>query len=165
MISEKVAIVVMFVTFVSAVVLMVRSILEHIRRSRLDRHQAELYAKIIDRCSSAPELLAYLQSEAGQSLMRAAPPVERPAAYSRILNSLQFGLAFCLLGGAFLFLRAMIGGDFSEPGLVLGFLLLAGGLALIGGGVTSYVLSRHFGLLEGLGPAAKQGDAGFRGSM
>lgn len=73
------------------------------------RQRGELQMRLLDRFSSAPELLAYLDSEAGRTL-REALTGRRFLAVRQVLGALQLGIVLAALGGG-LFLAAFRTGD------------------------------------------------------
>lgn len=146
--GEVIAIPIMIGTVALSVVTIIRSLLDNIRRAKSDRLQAEIYTKLIDKFGSSPELVAYLQSESGMNLLRTEAP-EQPAAYSRILNAVQFGIIGSVVGGALLWLGRMFHGEAQEVLMVAGTLTLAAGGGLLLAGGAAYGLSRHLGLVDG----------------
>jgi hypothetical protein len=146
--SEAAAIICVVLTLGTATTLIIRMLLDHLRRSRSEKLQAELYSKLLDKFGSSSELLAYLQTEAGQNLLKSAP-AERAAPHNRILNSFQAGIFLSAVASALLALRGAVSGDAAEPLLILGSLGLAAGLGLAVSGGVAWLLSRHWGLLNG----------------
>jgi len=145
--GEALAIITLILTIATFLVVILRMSLDHIRRTRADRFQAEFYSKLMDRFGAAPEMISYLQSDAGLRLLKTAPP-ERPATYARILNGVQGGLLATPVGAALLAI-----GPYAPEGYfgfaLAGTVFLAVGLGLLLGGGASYLLSRKLGLLNG----------------
>jgi predicted phage tail protein len=148
MIHETISMTVVMGILAWTFVTIIRMVVEHMRRSRTDRLQAELYNKLLDKFGSSHEVLAYLQSEAGQSLLKTAPP-ERPHAYGRILNSVQLGIVLTVVGLGVLQVGKWFTGDGRDAGAVIGTLLATAGIGLLLAGVASYLLSKRFGLING----------------
>jgi hypothetical protein len=146
--GEDIAIPVVFGIVAYSVVTIVRMLLEHIRRSKSERLQADLYTKVIDKLSASPELAAWLQSEKGITMLPEEPRAQ-PGAQSRILNSAQFGIVGSVVGGALLWLGRMFQGEPREALMVFGTAILAAGGGLLIAGTVAYFLSRHLGLLNG----------------
>lgn len=146
--GEMIAIPVVVGTIAVSVVTIIRSLLDNIRRTKSDRLQAELYTKMLDKFGSSTDLVAYLQTESGMNLLRSDAP-EQPAAYSRILNAVQFGIIGAVVGGALLWLGRMFHGEAEEVLMVAGTLVLAAGGGLLLAGAAAYGLSRHLGLVDG----------------
>lgn len=127
----------------------VRMTQAHKRTSKLVQIQAELRSRLLERFDSAPELMEYLQSEAGLRFLESVP-TEKTSPYNRILGSLQAGIILALCGGAFLFLRTTISG--AEEGFAfLGALALALGLGFLLSAGVAYFLSKSWGLINGHG--------------
>jgi hypothetical protein len=134
-----------------SVVSVVKTTAEHFRQSRADKAQAELYGKLLDKFGSSQELLAYLQSEAGQTLLK-TPVAARPGApTNRILNSVQFGIVILLLGAALMGIRGMVspGQEALEVMTVFGMLGMFLGAGLLISAAASWKLSQMWGLMNG----------------
>ena len=77
---------------------LVRVVLDHRRWLRQSRTQVEAHAKILDRLTSHDDLLAYIQSPAGQRFLESAPIEidgrQRPVntSLSRVLLAVQAGI-------------------------------------------------------------------------
>jgi hypothetical protein len=65
------------------------------------RRRSELQMRLMDRFGSAPELLAYLESEEGQRL-REAITGRRFLAVRQVLGAIQVGIVLIALGGGLL---------------------------------------------------------------
>jgi hypothetical protein len=149
--SEAAAMITVILTLATGATLIVRMLLDHLRRTRSERLQAELYDKMLDKFGSSADLLAYLETDAGRSLLRAAP-AEKPAPHGRILNSIQAGIVLSAIAVPFLALRGMFEGEGREAFTVFGSLGLAAGLGLIVSGGVAWVLSKHLGLMKEAAP-------------
>ena len=65
----------------SGVIWLVKTLIDHRRWSRLSKIQTEVHNKVLDRCSSNEDLLAYIQTPAGRRFLESAPiPMESPRA-------------------------------------------------------------------------------------
>lgn len=117
-----------------------------IRRYRTSRLQAELHTRMLDKCSSSQDLLAYAQTDAGKSFLESLA-IEDITPYRRIIGALQAGIILVLLGVAFLFLRGRIF-EAEQPLLVFGTLSLALGIGFAISSAAAYYLSKSFGLLD-----------------
>ena len=147
--GEMIAIPVVVVTLAYGVVTIVRTLLDNIRRTKSDRLQAEVYTKMLDKLGSGQDVLAWAQSDTSRSLF-AVPPPERPAPYARILNAVQVGVALTVVGLAVLFIKTQLtAAHDQEPTMVIGTLITALGVGLLLAGCASWLLSRHFGLING----------------
>lgn len=146
--GEMIAIPAVISIMTYGVITILRMLLESIRRAKSERLQAELYTKVIDKLNSSPELGAWLQSDKGIMLLENEPK-EQPAAQSRILNSVQFGVPGAAIGAALLWLSQMFHGEPREALMIFGTILLAAGGGLLAAGLVSYFLARHLGLING----------------
>ncbi len=142
-----------FVIITSALLWILRTVLENRRWSKIAKVQAEAHTKLLERFASSQELLAYMETEAGRRFLESAPiPVELEqkarlsAPLGRILWSVQLAFILALVGVGLLSMRARIPGA-EQPLLVLGTLgvTLGGGFFL--SAAAAYMLSRHLGLL------------------
>jgi len=147
--TEALAMMTVTLSFIVGLVIVFRTGFDHLRRARTERLQAELYNKMLDKFGTSPEFLAWLQSEGGQGLLKAAEQ-PRPAIASRILNSAQFGLFGVILGIGILITAAqfLTGADRQTAGII-GALVLTAGIGLLAGGEFAIAQSRRFGLLNG----------------
>lgn len=146
-VTEAVAIIFVICVISLGIVVLVRSLLSHLRQTKTGRLQAEIYNKMLDKFGSSQDLLAYLQTEAGQNLLKTAPP-EQPAPHSRILNSVMFGVVATVLGLGILLLSTQVSRE-REPAMVIGTLILTLGVGFLAAAGASYVLSKRLGLLNG----------------
>lgn len=147
--GNMIAIPVIVLTLAFGVVTMVRALLDHIRRTKSEKLQAEVYGKMLDKLGSSQDILAWAQSETSQNLF-AVPPPERPAPYSRILNAVQIGVDLTVVGIAILFIRTQLTSAHNqEPTMVIGTPVTALGVGLLLSGGASWFLSRKFGLING----------------
>ena len=88
------------------------SIAYNLRRGWVAKRQAEVHLRLLDRLGTAPEVLSYLQSPAGQQLLEAVG-VEPGSLIGRILGSMQAGFILVLLGLSLLLVRAFVVNDTS----------------------------------------------------
>jgi len=140
----------------------IRNLVEHRRWLRVSKVQSDAHAKIFDRLSSNNEdLLAYLQSPAGQRFLESAPlSVEGArsvaAPVGRILFAAQAGtvVGFLGLGVWYASGRLAANPDVADAApflLTASLIIIAIGLGLIVSAGIAYALSRRMGLLA---PAA-----------
>ena len=146
--AEMIAMITVMITLACGVVLIVRALLDHLRRTKSERLQSEVYNKMLDKMGNSQEVLAWMETEAGKNLFQ-APAAERPAPYTRILNSVQYGIIAIVLGGGIMGAGSLLRGSDQEPAFVIGTLVmsLGAGMLLAAGG--SYALSKKFGLING----------------
>ena len=143
MTSDNIAIVMVMGTLGLCFVTIVRTAMDHLRRSRAERTQAEMFNKLMDKLATGPEVLGYLETEGGRSLLK-APPETRPSPYARILNSVQLGVVLTIIGTGILVLRAMLDGD--RDALIVGTMVLTVGIGMLAAAASSWILSKKFGL-------------------
>jgi predicted phage tail protein len=117
-------------------------------RTKRDRYQSEVQTKLIDRLGSGPELIAFVQSEAGKTFL-GSPPEARGTYVSRVLNTVQTGVILIFTGAGM-----VVVSNFSSDGEVGAFLRVFGGIMLATGagvalsGVWSYLLLRKWGVIN-----------------
>lgn len=142
-----------FVGVTLALLWILRAVLDNRRWYRTVRVQTETHAKLLDRFASSQEMLTYMQSDAGKKFLE-TPVFEgqrRQASslpFSRILWSVQIGIIAAVFGAGILFLRGRVSPDADMGFQVFGTLVLTLGVGFIVSGGVSYVLAKHFGLLE-----------------
>ena len=155
-ISENLMVLLIIVTVTTGVIWLIRTAIEHRRWQRSMRAQTELNTKLIDRFSSREELLAYLQSPAGKTLIepaslpQASPrPMPMNAPLSRIFWSLQSGIVVGALGIGLMIVGSNV--DNVEGQQVLrgfGIVLLLIGVGFSISAAVSFFLSQRLGLVQ-----------------
>jgi hypothetical protein len=146
--SEVVAMVIVLPTLFGTVAYVFKSAVDGIRRSRMAKMQVELYSKMLDRFGNSQDFLAWLQTDAGRTLLESSPG-ERPRPYGRILTTVQAGIVLAALAGTMLLLRGGLGVNAQEPLLVMGSLGLALGLGLLASAGATLWFSKKWGLING----------------
>jgi hypothetical protein len=142
------------VAFISLLVWLIRSAIDHRRWLRLSRVQTEVHTKLMDRLTTNEDLLAYMQSAAGRRFLESAPialdgePRPTGAPVSRILWSLQAGIVLVALGIGFWFARANVFPEVAEGFYVLGVIAMALGVGFAVSAVASYFISTRLGLFS-----------------
>ncbi len=129
----------------------VRTIVQSIRQQRIAKIQAELQTRLLEKFSNPQELVAYLESPAGQRFLESAT-IERRNPYGRILGSVQAGTILTLVGLALFFLEGRWP-ETEEGFLFLATLSLALGIGFLLSGAAAYLLSKSWGLLDGHSPS------------
>jgi hypothetical protein len=155
---EQLTVVLIIATITFGIVFLIRTAIEHRRWQRTMRAQTDLNTKLIDRFSSSEELLAYLQSPAGKTLIepavlpQAGPrPMPMNAPLSRIFWSLQSGIVVSTLGTGLIFVsRAVATDEFAQLLYGVGIVVLTIGLGFAISAAVSYVLSHRLGLIQSL---------------
>ena len=93
-----------FISFLLAVLWLLRSFWENRRWNRSLKMHEELHTKLIEKFASGQDFSAYMQSDAGRGLLEWTPPVADigsrglPNPFGRILWSLQAGLVLLVMG-------------------------------------------------------------------
>jgi hypothetical protein len=141
---------------------LIRTVIDYRRWLRLTKIQTDAHNKLLDRLTANEELLAYVQSPAGQRFLESAPiAVEGPRAIAapvgRILWSLQAGFVLALGGLGLQFASARVIEDVQLPLWVIGVFAVAVGGGFLVSAAVSYVLSRRLGLFDPL-PVAPRGE-------
>jgi hypothetical protein len=158
-----------FVIVVSSLGWVVRTLVDYRRWNRLSKTQSEAHAKLLDRFTANDELIAYVQSSAGQKFLESAPIAldtgarALAAPFGRILWSVQAGLVAATGGLGLYYVSTRMAADFtagrvtedvSQPLYTMGIFALSLGIGFVLSAVASYGLSRRLGLLNGGGPGA-----------
>jgi hypothetical protein len=117
-----------------------------IRRTKVARAQAEVQSKLLEKFGSSQELLAYMQTEAGQRFIQVeSAPVVTKSPHAKILGSIQVGTILGCLGLGLLLL-SMVFNDAVPLGFVT--LVFAIGLGFLISSGISYKLSKSWGLFD-----------------
>jgi hypothetical protein len=135
---------------------LLRSAIDYRRWQRAIRIQTEAHTKIVDRLASNEDLLAYIQSPAGQrvlnppamataSIEASAPPLGAPI--NRILWSVQAGVVLAVAGAGLWLAKAGIVDEAGQAMQVMAVLVMALGIGFVLSAVASYLLSRQLGLV------------------
>ena len=143
-----------FLCVLSALLWLLRVVLENRRWSRLLKIQTEVHGKLLDRFANNQELLTYMNTDAGKRFLESAPI---PAGFGstpqarismmRVLAPLQIGVVTTLVGIGFLAMRHKLDAGIEGPFLVFGTLGLMLGLGFIISAGLSFFLARHLGLV------------------
>jgi heme/copper-type cytochrome/quinol oxidase subunit 3 len=136
---------------------LVRSAIDHRRWLRAMKIQTEAHTKIVDRLASNEDLLAYMQSTAGQrfltsspiappSMDQLAPPMGAP--FNRILWSVQAGVVLTTAGAGLWLAKNGVIDEAAQAMQVMAILTMALGLGFVLSALASYGLSRQLGLVH-----------------
>ena len=121
----------------------------NIRQGHVAGNVARLHSQLLDKCASNQDLLSYLESGPGRRFLESsATSGANPS--GRILNAVQAGAIFTLVGGAILIAhRGMtVGFDERQSLLLIGSIALAVGIGFLISAAVSYVLCKSWGLLR-----------------
>jgi len=151
--SDLIPFLILIVLF-SALLWLLRVLLENRRWGRMLKLQSDVHGKLLDKFGNNQELLAYMNTEAGKRFLEAAPvpagaELAAPAKMSlaRILLPLQLGAVVMLVGIGFLSLRSRVEMESQTPMLILGTLGLMLGIGFIISAGIAFFLARHLDLL------------------
>jgi predicted naringenin-chalcone synthase len=154
---QGIAVFVVFVTVVSAILWIIRTIVEYRRWYRTSKVQTEVHTKLMDRFTSNEDLMAYIQTPSGRRFLEStplsldAPPRTVGAPLSRILWSLQAGVVLAVASFGLLFTSNRVMEEVSQPLFAIGVLVLALGIGFVVSAAASFLLSRRLGLLDPAG--------------
>jgi hypothetical protein len=152
--SVGIGIFLFFMTALATITHVGRSILEHRRWLHATKIQTDAHAKLVDRLASNEDLMAYVQSPAGQRFLSATPLVvdgegRVPGApIGRILGSLQIGVVGAFAGAGLWIARSNVIEEVALPLQVIATLAVALGLGFIVSAAASFLLSRQLGLIR-----------------
>jgi hypothetical protein len=134
-----------------------RSGIDYRRWQRAMRIQTEAHTKIVDRLASNEDLVAYMNSAAGQRFLAAAPMAPAPfdtyamplnAPVNRILWSVQAGVVLAVAGAGLFVAKNSIVDEAAQAMQVLAILVMALGFGFVLSALASWALSRQFGLVQ-----------------
>jgi hypothetical protein len=144
-------------TIASALIWIIKTIVEYRRWNRVSKVHTEVHNKLLDRFTANDDLLAYMQTPAGKSFLESAPlsldsprPVGAP--FSRILWSVQAGVVLAAGGLGLLFVSNRVVDEVAQPLFAIGVLALAVGAGFVVSAAASFLLSRRLGLFEAPAP-------------
>jgi hypothetical protein len=143
-----------FIGFFLLVGWIARLIAEHRRWLRATRTQTDVHSKLFDRLTSNEDLLAYIQTPAGQHFLQSAPIAVDTgsraigAPVGRILWSVQAGIVLAVVGVGLWFVKNSLIDELIGPLNVFAVLILALGAGFALSAVVAYMLSLRLGLLE-----------------
>jgi hypothetical protein len=114
------------------------------------RTRSEIYNRLIDKFGTAPEFIAFLQSDAGLKFIE-ENTVQVVAPLGKILGSMQIGIILTLLGAGLLITGNVfgesLGGDLYIVLTVGGIVGLTIGIGLLISAAISYRLCKTWGIL------------------
>jgi hypothetical protein len=132
------------------VVALLRQVVDYRRWLRQSRVQAEASTKVLDRLGSNDDLLAYLQTPAGMSLVQAAPAIESPRAIgipvSRILWSVQAGVVLAALGVGLWLVKGSVIDEIAPAFAVAGTVAVCVGVGFIVSAGIAWLISSRLDL-------------------
>lgn len=140
---------------------LIKMFVDHRRWLRASKIQSDMQGRLLDRLTSNEDLVAFVQSPAGQraleTLTLPSDPKGRPTATSapigRILWSIQLGTVATLLGFGLMILgdtatvRTSWASDMSPLFFIMGIVTLSIGVGFLVSAGASFFISRRLGLL------------------
>jgi hypothetical protein len=145
-----------FTTALFVVAWIARALMEHRRWIHAVKIQTDAHTKLVDRFATNEDLIAYVQSAAGQRFLTGAAgataldaaPRAIAAPIGRILWSAQTGIVLALAGAGLWLARNDVIYEAGQVLVVFGTLLIAIGIGFVLSSGVSYLLSRQLGLLD-----------------
>ena len=132
---------------------LLRAVIDYRYWLRASKIQTDAHAKIFDRLTTNEDVLAYVQSPAGQRFLSSTSvAVDAPRAVaapvSRILWSVQAGIVLALAGVGLWFAKNNVIEEIAELLYIVSILAVALGVGFVLSALVSYALSHRLGLLE-----------------
>lgn len=143
-----------FGTIVGFLVWVIRSIISYRSWQHIVKIQTEAHTKIFDRLTANEEMLAYVQSPAGQRFLTSTStavdlsPRAIGAPVGRILWSVQVGVVIAFAGVGLFIARNIMMEEVAQVLYVLSILAMSLGLGFVVSALVAYFLSQRLGLLE-----------------
>jgi len=130
-------------------------VVNSMRQRANTRTRLETYNKLIDKFSSAPELIEFLRSDAGLRFIE-EQTIEPSQPLTKIMSSIRLGVSLALVGLGTLFVSNTWSGELGNE--LYTALALAGTIALTAGSgfiiaaAISYKLCKLWGIIPDIGP-------------
>jgi hypothetical protein len=145
---ESLAVTIILCTIASVLGWSIWVIAVNIRRSRWGKQVAELHSKLLDRFAGSQDLIAFLEGDAGRKYFESLA-FDLKDSTSRILNSIQLGLALASLGLSLLLVRSGQDDPLTRKILLLiGAPVTALGIGFLASAAISHRLSKAWGLFN-----------------
>ncbi len=142
---EFLAPMVIVITMVLVIGATIRSSIVNRRLREGIRAQAELQNRLIDKFGSAEEVVRYLESTQGKTLLDAPTEGQRP--HSRILDSVHLGVLILMGGVGMMATSGVTDVDVSEVMQTFGMIAILLGSGFLVSAAISWFLLRHWGFL------------------
>jgi hypothetical protein len=117
------------------------------------RYQAEVQARLIDKFSSGPEFVDFLQSPQGRKFLGEIESAPKMMTQDRMLSGIRNATVLSFLGGAFIILSLV---TYERGMLYPGLLLLALGLGYLASVILTKRLGREWGVFDQQQPPSQQ---------
>jgi hypothetical protein len=143
-----------FAGVVGTVAYLARALIDHRRWLHASRIQTDAHTKLVERLATNEDLLAYVQSPAGQRFLSFAPALPETdvqslsAPIGRILWSMQTGIVVAIAGLGLWVGKNYVIEEVAQPLTVVAVLAGAIGIGFVVSAIASYGLSRQLGLLR-----------------
>lgn len=128
----------------------ITSIVTSVKQRANTRTRAEVYNRLIDKFGAAPELVEFLQSDAGLRFIE-EHSVDTSQPLMKILSSIRLGVSLALVGGGMLVVGNVwdntLGKDLYDVISLGGTIVLTAGVGFIIAAVISYKLCKSWGLI------------------
>jgi hypothetical protein len=146
------ALLTVFAGVISFLAWLLRAVIDYRYWLRASKVQTEANTKVFDRLTTNDDVLAYVQSPAGQRFLSStsmdAAPRAVAAPINRILWSVQAGIVLALAGVGLWFAKANVIEEVGDLLYIVSILAVALGVGFVLSALVSYVLSQRLGLLE-----------------
>jgi cytochrome c biogenesis protein CcdA len=159
-----IAVFLVFSLVTSALIWLVKTLVDYRRWYRLSKVQTEAHNKLLDRFTNNEELLAYIATPSGKRFLESAPIMLDTASTSigapvkRILWAIEIGVVMVCLGIGIYFAQTAVPAEVSPVLFAVSIVVTALGVGFVLASGASYLLSRRLGILGGA--ASRQvGDA------
>jgi hypothetical protein len=149
-----VAALIVFGTMVSLVAWGIRSLIDYVQWRHVTKIQTDAHTKLVDRLTANDDLLAYMQSPAGQRYLSWSPasfelaPRAVGAPVSRILWSVQAGVVLAVGGIGLWIAKSSVIEEVAQGLQVIAVLAVALGVGFVLSGIVAYILSARLKLFD-----------------
>jgi len=135
---------------------MIKGVMNHRRWLRVSKLQTDMQNKLLERFTSNEEMLAFIQTSAGQRFLESASVAAEPgpralsAPVGRMLWSIQLGIVILVTGVGLQMVSYRLSNyeDAVTGFQVAGGIVIALGIGFILSSLGSYLLSRRLGLMD-----------------
>ncbi len=147
-----IAVVLGLAVFLSGLVWVIRTLVDHRRWLRQSRVQVEVHSKILDRMTSNEDLLAYAKTPAGSRFLESAPidlgTASAPATpFGRIIWSVQAGIVLIALGVGLFLAQTSLVEEVRAGFKLIATVTISLGVGFVASAAVAYKVSSRVGLL------------------
>lgn len=148
------AMLIVFVVITSALMWLVKTLIDYRRWYRLSKVQTEAHNKLLDRLGANEELMAYIGSPAGKRFLEAGPimveeGVSAAGPLRRILWSIQVGVVVVCGGIGIMIAKSALPEEFNRMLSVVGVFAIAVGVGFVLAAGASALISKRLGVIDG----------------